>query len=443
MLVHLPIWEFPISIILSILYLAGLIVLSKYAYAIKNEGRETSFSKIVDFLGGRLFSGIIIAIAAVMVAIDGTWNLPLEHSIPFVVVMFVLMTSVGFVVLRRSRVGFSLKNIAFLANHIGFFLVIFAGFFGAADVEKSRLVVSQEPNHIAYRVDSVNPDDNGMTLPIKFDVTLDDFSIDYYPNTYSPKQFTSKITVKDMVDGNIVSLTTSVNHPAFYGGYRLYQDSYGEGFSVLLLVKDKWLPLIWFGFILLAVGSVLTFYRFYEKHGKKFLIPFVAGLAIFFAVVFIFKPGISSDTPMPALVSGWFLPHVSIYIFAYVTLAIALICSIADLFIKRQNINDSLGKIVKVMVFTGSTLLLIGMMSGAVWAKAAWGDWWAWDAKENWAAVTWMITLVYIHLKKLIPNKIIQLIILIFAFAAIQVTWYGANHLPASQGSMHTYTSEK
>jgi len=441
MQVHLPIWEFPISIILSMLYIAGLFVISGYSFQKQKENCSNVLSKVVEILGGRKFSGIIIALSAVMIAIDGTWNLPLEHSVPFVVVMFVLMTSVGLVILRRARTPMTLKNIAFMANHIGFFFVLFAGFFGAADVEKARIAVYDEPNHIAYSVGSADPADDGLTIPLKFDITLERFNIDCYPGTDAPRQFTSDVRVTPIDGSDTKTLSTRVNHPAYYGGYRIYQDSYTEDYSVLLLVRDKWIPLVWIGFILLTLGSILTFYRFYEKYRMKFLIPFISGIALLFAVVFIFTPGISSDTPMPALVSGWFLPHVSIYIFAYVTLAIALVCSIANFFIKNEVTVDSLDKIVKVMVFTGSTLLLIGMVSGSVWAKQAWGDWWAWDAKENWAAVTWLITLVYVHLRKLIGNRFWNLIILILAFAAIQVTWYGVKYLPSSEGSMHTYTT--
>ena len=33
--------------------------------------------------------------------------------------------------------------------------------------------------------------------------------------------------------------------------------------------------------------------------------------------------------------------------------------------------------------------MTLGMLSGAIWAKEAWGHYWSWDPKETWAAATW------------------------------------------------------
>ena len=78
---------------------------------------------------------------------------------------------------------------------------------------------------------------------------------------------------------------------------------------------------------------------------------------------------------------------------------------------------------------------------GAVWAKQAWGNYWAWDSKENWAAVTWLIYVSYLHIRFRYPTKLkLAIIIMTLGFIALQITWYGVNYLPAAQKSMHTYT---
>ena len=38
----------------------------------------------------------------------------------------------------------------------------------------------------------------------------------------------------------------------------------------------------------------------------------------------------------------------------------------------------------KIVAF-GFPFLTLGMITGAVWAKKAWGDYWSWDPKETWS----------------------------------------------------------
>jgi len=39
----------------------------------------------------------------------------------------------------------------------------------------------------------------------------------------------------------------------------------------------------------------------------------------------------------------------------------------------------------------------VGIVSGAVWANAAWGAYWTWDPKETWSLITWFIYAAYLH----------------------------------------------
>ena len=50
----------------------------------------------------------------------------------------------------------------------------------------------------------------------------------------------------------------------------------------------------------------------------------------------------------------------------------------------------------KIVAF-GFPFLTLGMITGAVWAKKAWGDYWSWDPKETWSLITWLAYLVYLH----------------------------------------------
>jgi len=45
----------------------------------------------------------------------------------------------------------------------------------------------------------------------------------------------------------------------------------------------------------------------------------------------------------------------------------------------------------------GFGFLTIGIISGAVWANEAWGNYWSWDPKETWALITWIVYAIYLH----------------------------------------------
>ncbi|MFV0533259.1 MAG: c-type cytochrome biogenesis protein CcsB [Cumulibacter sp.] len=37
------------------------------------------------------------------------------------------------------------------------------------------------------------------------------------------------------------------------------------------------------------------------------------------------------------------------------------------------------------------------IITGAIWAESAWGRYWAWDPKETWAFISWVVYAVYLH----------------------------------------------
>ncbi|MGC8484931.1 MAG: c-type cytochrome biogenesis protein CcsB, partial [Candidatus Baltobacteraceae bacterium] len=49
-------------------------------------------------------------------------------------------------------------------------------------------------------------------------------------------------------------------------------------------------------------------------------------------------------------------------------------------------------------VAVGLPLLTLGIITGALWAKEAWGAYWQWDPKETAALFSWIIYAAYMHL---------------------------------------------
>lgn len=116
---------------------------------------------------------------------------------------------------------------------------------------------------------------------------------------------------------------------------------------------------------------------------------------------------------------------------AYSLMAIALILALVN----RRKFTLTVDR----MVAASSALIAIGMLCGAVWARQAWGDYWTWDPKECLAAVTWTISLIYLHICR--EKRKILTAVLALAFIALQFTWYGVNYLPSADKSLHTYNT--
>lgn len=153
------------------------------------------------------------------------------------------------------------------------------------------------------------------------------------------------------------------------------------------------------------------------------------------------KPEIHNKTLMPALQSPWFAPHVIVYMFAYALLGAATVMAIYLLFIKKKPATDDEMDISDNLVYVGLSFMTLGMLMGALWAKEAWGHYWAWDPKETWAAVTWFAYLAYVHFRRSRPHDLRPaLYMLIVSFLLLQMCWWGINYLPSAQGSsVHTY----
>lgn len=401
--------DFPFSALLAISFLVIIAALNFYV-------RESLFVRI---LGSLRTARLILGMGVLMLIIEGTWSVPLHRSYFFTLYILTLLLSLGTTIIN----AFKKKECkaTFILSHLGLFIIIWASYFGTPDVSRTKMVVSQgETVNRAYNR-------NGQLVPVPFDVTLQNFSIDYYPSSKQPRQYTSHLIV------NGLPKDVAVNSPCYIQGYTLFQDSYDRRFgryTVIQIVHDPWLPFIYIGMILLAAGSIMLLLGNWKA---RLVIPITIGLSLLFTALTVAK--INFGTLMPALRSWWFVPHLFIYMVAYSLMALALMIRFVQTIKKDINTLTLSNNLLR----SSAALLIIGMLTGSVWARQAWGDYWAWDPKENWAAATWFVALIYLHLQNKGGKK--SLAIIILAFLALQMTWYGVNYLPSAKYSLHTYNS--
>ena len=61
--------------------------------------------------------------------------------------------------------------------------------------------------------------------------------------------------------------------------------------------------------------------------------------------------------------------------------------------------RDTLDGLVYKSVAISFPLLTLMIIAGAYWANRTWGTYWSWDPKEDWALITWITYLGYLHMR--------------------------------------------
>ncbi len=230
-----------------------------------------------------------------------------------------------------------------------------------------------------------------------------------------------------------------------WAGWRRTAVSFSVLASVTLawMICSKWIlsgipPLrtmgdtrMWYSFFA-GIAGLFTYLRW----RYKWILSFSTVLSTVFILLVALNPEKAGATLVPALQSPWFIPHVTVYMFSYSLLGCAFLIGLVGLFRKSSDLLPS----ADTLIYIGTAFLTFGMLSGAIWAKAAWGHFWSWDPKETWALVTWLMYLLYIHLRlyRRGSDRLLY-ILLIFAFACLQMCWWGINFLPSAQESVHVY----
>ena len=70
--------------------------------------------------------------------------------------------------------------------------------------------------------------------------------------------------------------------------------------------------------------------------------------------------------------------------------------------------------------------LTLSLLTGAIWAQAAWGRYWGWDPKESWALITWLWFLLVLHLRGIRRWRGVRLAALVVAgFVIVLFTFAG------------------
>ena len=170
-----------------------------------------------------------------------------------------------------------------------------------------------------------------------------------------------------------------------------------------------------------------------------FMVPFgflLSGFALLVSYLGQMNPQI---TPlMPVLVSPWLSTHVSLIMMSYALFAFMMLNGILALCLRRS--ARMLMLLSRLLLYPAVFFLGAGIFLGAVWANASWGRYWAWDPKEVWALITFMVYGAAFHARSLriFRSPLFFHIYMIVAFLTVLMTYFGVNYI---LGGMHSYAN--
>ena len=386
--------------------------------------------------------------------VNGTWLNNMLSFWPFVLIYVYIAVILGLVVLSKLRrlmkqQDHSLTSyfspLTSILNHLGLFLALTTATLGNADMQRLKMItVKGEPEWRA-----LTQQQQVVEMPIA--IELKEFIMEVYDDG-KPKRYASEVQILTQ-SGKNIQTTIDVNKPVEVDGWKIYQYGYDTQMgpmsqtSILELIRDPWLPLVYTGIYMMLAGAVLMILRAVPwrqgvrqaRNYPKTVLLLGTIIAACFFCVHHFMPILHSDTLMPALQSPWFKPHIIAYMLAYTLMASAAVIALWLIAKSQEPIAKSQEQII---VYVGISLITIGMLFGALWAKEAWGHYWSWDPKETWAAITWFAYLVYVHYKQIPTHKPkLALWVLLISFALLQMCWWGINYLPSAQdSSVHVYS---
>ncbi|MDQ4020623.1 MAG: c-type cytochrome biogenesis protein CcsB [Actinomycetota bacterium] len=106
---------------------------------------------------------------------------------------------------------------------------------------------------------------------------------------------------------------------------------------------------------------------------------------------------------VPALRSYWITIHVSAAITATGILLVSGVASV--LYLMRERVGQTsrlpasatLDRVAYRTTVVAFPIWTFAVITGAIWAEAAWGRYWGWDPKETFALVAWVVYACYLH----------------------------------------------
>lgn len=259
-----------------------------------------------------------------------------------------------------------------------------------------------------------------------------------------------------------------------YFGYMIFSESCGEPMNAKVCkIGWGWLLLIFFYLLLLflfrwIVAGTIPLANGFET--MLFLALCVAGLSVGLGsrygsvvpmgmiivsfsmlVAFLGYSNPSITLLKPSLHSPLLSIHVLCLMVGYALLSVmfvigivALLCAILAKIRRRalrEDLIERMQQASMVLLVPALFLLATGIVVGSVWANVSWGRYWAWDPKEVWALITFLVYISVLHkFANFERGKSVLCFhaCIVVAFFSVLITYFGVNFW---LGGLHSYAN--
>lgn len=151
----------------------------------------------------------------------------------------------------------------------------------------------------------------------------------------------------------------------------------------------------------------------------------------------------SMEQLAPVLASNWLGIHTLFAFMANASFAmasaIAVMYLIQDHYLKSKHLGELFSRLPSIqtldylnyrLITVGFPLFTLAIITGAIWADSAWGNYWNWDPREVWALITWLIFALLLHARLLAGWRGKRAAVLtLIGFVTILIAFFGIKML--------------
>ena len=161
-------------------------------------------------------------------------------------------------------------------------------------------------------------------------------------------------------------------------------------------------------------------------------------LAAAVAVLFTYTPDEATMGPVQKI----FYLHLPLAINTFNACLVCFVASIAYLATRDTKWDDLAAAAAKVAVLLCSGVLITGM----IWGKSAWGQWWTWSPRLTFSFMLWLLYVVYLLVRSSVESSqrraVVSAVYGVVAFLDVPLVWLSAKLIPDIHPSSITLAPE-
>ncbi len=234
---------FPMNVIFATAWLSVLFFLYRYK-------RNYKFVQFMLSMRATIISIVAIIIGAIGVAFIPNFS----ASIAFIAILLFVQSHLALVIIRGYR-GEAGPRWSFIFNHVGLWLALFAGFWGAPDTRSYSVQAFKDaPTREAF-------DKRGSTFYLDYSIRLLSFDVDYFANG-TPAHYKAVVTLGSD------TATLRVNHPYPLNAFEdIYLTDYDTNrgsdtqYCTIQIVREPWKAVLFIGILLMIIGAAMLFIK--------------------------------------------------------------------------------------------------------------------------------------------------------------------------------------